>query len=188
MRGWPWGFIGGCWLAWLALWIVMALFAKRTIERTARGWSLASSVVLGGVVATFRFQHALSVHQQLYRPTITIGIAAGAVVAGGLAFTAWACFVLGGNWSGDVVFKEGHELIESGPYRFVRHPIYTGLLAMVLGTAIDLASLYGFVGFVLTTALLWGKLRREEQLMSAHFPEAYAAYRRRTRALIPFLV
>jgi len=87
-----------------------------------------------------------------------------------------------------VTFKQDHELIESGPYALARHPIYTGLIVMALGTAIN----YGrAIGFALLAALcggLWWKARQEERIMSTHFPEAYAAYKMRVRAIIPFVL
>ena len=84
--------------------------------------------------------------------------------------------------------KEGHELIERGPYRFVRHPIYTGILAMLAGTAIALGYFGGFIGFLLVFVSFWVKLKREEDLMLEHFPAKYAAYQRRVKRIIPFLV
>jgi protein-S-isoprenylcysteine O-methyltransferase Ste14 len=96
--------------------------------------------------------------------------------------------VLGGNWSGRVTFKENHELIQRGPYRFVRHPIYSGLLLMVLGTAVVLNRAGPFLGFVIYFAALGVKLRQEEALMTRHFPETYPPYKARTKALIPFII
>jgi protein-S-isoprenylcysteine O-methyltransferase Ste14 len=86
-----------------------------------------------------------------------------------------------------VTFKEGHELIETGPYRVVRHPIYSGLLLMVLGTAILAGRLGGLVAFPIYLLSIWIKLRWEEALMTKHFPE-YLEYKARTKALVPFLL
>jgi protein-S-isoprenylcysteine O-methyltransferase Ste14 len=84
--------------------------------------------------------------------------------------------------------KEGHELIESGPYALVRHPIYTGLLAMGLGTAINYGQALGFALFLGLCGGLWWKLRQEERIMSSHFPDSYADYKSRVHAIIPFLL
>jgi protein-S-isoprenylcysteine O-methyltransferase Ste14 len=100
----------------------------------------------------------------------------------------WARLILGRNWSGVITLKEGHELIERGPYRVVRHPIYTGILAMLAGTAIALGYFGGFLGFLLVFVSFWLKLKREEDLMLEHFPAKYAAYQRRVKRIIPFLV
>jgi protein-S-isoprenylcysteine O-methyltransferase Ste14 len=106
----------------------------------------------------------------------------------GLAFAIWARVTLGRNWSGVVTLKEEHELVERGPYRFVRHPIYTGILTMFFATALAQGHLSGFVGTLLLFASFWIKLRDEEKLMLQQFPERYADYRRRTKRIIPFVL
>ena len=111
-----------------------------------------------------------------------------AVTIAGLLFAVWAREHLGRNWSRSVTIKEGHELITSGPYGVVRHPIYTGILAGFLGTAIAISQVRGFVVVVLIFLALWIKLRMEEQWMRSEFGETYATYSRRTAALVPFLL
>jgi len=95
---------------------------------------------------------------------------------------------LGGNWSSEVALKQGHELVKTGPYRFVRHPIYTGLLLMCLGTAIVPGQLRSWLGFLLLCAGFWIKLKQEETLMLQHFPDEYPVYRRQVKVLIPFII
>jgi protein-S-isoprenylcysteine O-methyltransferase Ste14 len=86
-----------------------------------------------------------------------------------------------------VTIKLGHELITTGPYGLVRHPIYTGILTGFLGTAIALSQVRGFIGFVLVLLGFWTKLRMEEQWMRSQFGETYATYAHRTAALVPYL-
>ena len=105
----------------------------------------------------------------------------------GLLFAVWAREHLGSNWSRSVTIKEGHELIASGPYSVVRHPIYTGILAGFLGTAIALSQVRGFIVFLLIFFILWVKLRMEEQWMRSQFGETYATYAHQTAALVPYL-
>src|SRR4029453_3446667 len=114
--------------------------------------------------------------------------AAAILCATGLAFALWARVTLGRNWSGIVTLKEGHELVERGPYRFVRHPIYTGILTMFFATAIVLGHIAGFLGSFLMFASFWIKLGHEERLMLQQFPDRYAAYQKRAKRIIPFLV
>jgi protein-S-isoprenylcysteine O-methyltransferase Ste14 len=95
---------------------------------------------------------------------------------------------LGKNWSGTVTIKEGHELIMSGPYAVVRHPIYTGLLLAFLGSALARGDWRAVLAFALAAAALWRKLRFEERWMRAQFGDAYAAYARRVSALVPFVL
>lgn len=187
MDGGSWRFIGACWIAWLVLWVVMAFFQKRTVQRPERGWSFGSGIVLVVVFLLFRLgSHAPT--RPAYGVSELLAGACAAVVVAGLGFTAWARFTLGGNWSGAIVLKEDHELVKTGPYALVRHPIYTGLLTMLLATFVLYARPIGFAAFALAFAALWGKLRREERLMTSHFPEEYPEYRRRTKFLIPFVL
>jgi protein-S-isoprenylcysteine O-methyltransferase Ste14 len=106
----------------------------------------------------------------------------------GLAVALWARVILGRNWSGVVTLKEGHELVERGPYRFVRHPIYTGILTMFFATALVQGHVAGFAGVLLMFASFWIKLSREEKLMLQQFPERYAAYQHRAKRIIPFVL
>ena len=94
----------------------------------------------------------------------------------GTALAIWARLTLGRNWSAEVTFKEDHELIESGPYALVRHPIYSGLLLMALGTVIHDGRALGVGLFAALCAALWWKARQEEQIIGRHFPEAYRDY------------
>jgi protein-S-isoprenylcysteine O-methyltransferase Ste14 len=87
-----------------------------------------------------------------------------------------------------VTLKEGHELMERGPYRIVRHPIYTGILTMFFATALAQGHFFGFVGALLMFVSFGIKLGDEEKLMLQQFPERYADYRRRTKRIIPFVV
>jgi len=87
-----------------------------------------------------------------------------------------------------VTLKEGHELVERGPYRFVRHPIYSGMLTMFFATVLVQRHLAGFVGLLLVFLSFWIKLGLEESLMLQQFPERYAGYQQRTKRIIPFLL
>ena len=183
-------FIAACWLAFVSVWLVASLSTKRTVYRESAGararyWLL---LVIAYVLLTQgrRFPYPLSL---IIIPRTALSDWIGAVLCGcGLAIAIWARLILGRNWSGVVTLKENHERVQHGPYRFVRHPIYTGLIVMALGTAVN----YGrAIGFALLAALcggLWWKARQEERIMSAHFPDAYAAYKLRVRAIIPFVL
>ena len=106
----------------------------------------------------------------------------------GLAFCIWARFTLGRNWSGMVTLKGGHELIVHGPYALVRHPIYTGLLTMFVATVIVLGHVAGIVAAPFVFLGTWIKLRHEEKLMLKQFPEQYAAYQKRVKLIVPFIL
>ena len=107
--------------------------------------------------------------------------------AAGLLFTVWARIHIGRNWSGTVTIKEGHELITSGPYAIVRHPIYAGLLLAFVGSGLARGEWRGVLAVVIAFLALWRKLRLEERWMREQFGPAYQAYSQRVAALIPFL-
>jgi len=111
-----------------------------------------------------------------------------AVTIAGLLFAIWAREHLGTNWSRSVTIKQGHELITTGPYAVVRHPIYTGILTGFFGMAIAVSQVRGFIAFVLVFLALWIKLRMEEQWMRSQFGEAYDTYANQTAALVPYLL
>jgi len=105
----------------------------------------------------------------------------------GLFAAIWSRKTLGSDWSRDVELKEGHQLVERGPYRFVRHPIYTSHLLMGLGTAIASGLLLAFAGLLSFFVGFWIKLKQEERLLLTHFPNEYPAYKARVKALVPFV-
>lgn len=111
-----------------------------------------------------------------------------ALAASGLLLTVWARRCLGRNWSAIVTIKEGHEFIASGPYAYVRHPIYTGLLIAFAGTAVALGEWRGVLAVAIGFWAFWRKLLLEEHWMREHFGETYQAYCRRVAALLPFVL
>ena len=111
-----------------------------------------------------------------------------ALAAAGLLFTAWARIHLGRNWSGIVTVKHDHELITSGPYALVRHPIYTGLLLAFIGSAFARGEWRGVLAVHIVLLALWRKLKLEERWMREQFGAQYDAYGQRVAALIPFVL
>jgi protein-S-isoprenylcysteine O-methyltransferase Ste14 len=111
-----------------------------------------------------------------------------AVTIAGLLFAVWARVHLGRNWSRSVTIKQDHELIITGPYAVVRHPIYTGILTGFLGMAIAISQVRGLIVFALVLLAFWMKLRMEEEWMRSQFGETYAIYAERTAALVPYLL
>jgi protein-S-isoprenylcysteine O-methyltransferase Ste14 len=108
------------------------------------------------------------------------------LLALGLGFSVWARRHLGRNWSAHVVVKEDHALVRSGPYRYVRHPIYTGLLLAFLGMALTVGEWRALVGLAFLLLSFMLKSREEESRMRETFPE-YQEYQRRTAALVPYV-
>ena len=179
----------GLWLAWALYWVISAYGAKRTQRRESPGSRLAHVLPLLVGVTLIAWPHHPG-PRWLSWPLVPAGPArfgsALALTVAGLAFTLWARVHLGRNWSGTVTVKEGHELIRTGPYAYVRHPIYTGLLVALLGSAVACGEVGALIGFAIVTAALVRKLRIEERFMLESFPEQYRDYCTEVPALIPF--
>ncbi len=179
----------GLWLIWFFYWVIAARGRKPVREREGHGTRLA---FLAQMIATAVLLAPLPWSGWLAMPWIGGGWTrywiAVALIFVGLAVSIWARRTLGGNWSGSVTVKEGHELVQGGPYRRIRHPIYTGLLLMILGTGMASGRAHGLLAFPIALISLWLKSRMEEQWMGAEFGERYAAYRKGSWALIPFLL
>lgn len=174
-----------CWGIFALVWVVSALFVKRTVERSL-GWPGLLTFLIA--VWLFRVLYRTpDLERALWPRNAAVGVLAVLLTIAGLAVALWARAALGGNWSGTIVLKQDHELIRHGPYAYVRHPIYSGLLLMGLGTAVESGHVAAFVVLAAAAVLFSIKARLEERWMARHFPEAYPDYRRRVKALIPGL-
>jgi protein-S-isoprenylcysteine O-methyltransferase Ste14 len=110
-----------------------------------------------------------------------------ALTAAGVAFAIWARWHLGANWSAVVSIREEHELIRTGPYRRIRHPIYTGMLLAMAGTALVLGELRGLLAFAITLLAFYWKARKEEVWLTREFGEKFEAHTRQTGMFLPKL-
>jgi protein-S-isoprenylcysteine O-methyltransferase Ste14 len=177
------------WIAFLVYWLIKAVGTKTTQRLEPAASRILRALAL--VIAIVLFSTTRIPLHWLYLQLCPQGFwsfwVGAAVMMAGVFFAVWAREHLGRNWSGSVTIKQGHELITSGPYAVVRHPIYTGILAGLLGTAIALTQVRGFVAVAVFFFGYWFKLRIEEEWMRSQFGETYAAYTRRTAALVPFL-
>ena len=114
--------------------------------------------------------------------------AAGAVMTiAGAIFAIWARATLGRNWSARILIKKDHSLIDDGPYRWVRHPIYAGILLMMTGTVAVLGTTCSLPGLLLVFAAAVIKAGREEVLLKRHFPGDYQIYSRKVKRLLPLI-
>jgi protein-S-isoprenylcysteine O-methyltransferase Ste14 len=182
--------ISGCWVVFITVWLLAAASTKRTVYRESRAQRLRYWVllVISYLLLLYGRELPYPLNLRVIPRATPIACAAAFLCVAGLGFALWARVTLGGNWSGVVTLKEGHELVQRGPYRFVRHPIYTGVLIMLFATALVQSHLAGFVGVLLMFASFWIKLDREETLMLRQFPERYAAYQKGVKRIIPFVL
>jgi protein-S-isoprenylcysteine O-methyltransferase Ste14 len=178
------------WLGWAAFWWLASRHVSAAARREPR-WSRLLHVLPLSLVVVLLAVPAMRI------PVLDerfLALAAWpfwtgvTLTAAGLLFAVWARLHIGMNWSGIVTIKQDHELITSGPYALVRHPIYTGILLALAGSALANGQWRGIVALVIAFWALWRKLRLEERWMQEQFGEAYLAYSRRTPALIPFLL
>ena len=177
-----------CWWLFIIIWIISAASVKAAKERQDWGGKLftiaflvVTFLLLAGKIPWF------GINSRIWPYNKPLLFLAYALMLAGLAVSIWARWSLGANWSATVTFREGHELVERGPYRFVRHPIYTGILLMVAGTTTVLGRVSGLLSLIICFLGHWWKLRREEALLAKHFPETYPSYKLRTKALLPFV-
>ena len=181
------------WGLWILSWVAAALWTRRTVARQSLALEALYRVPtgFGGVMLALGAEARVGVWRGgvgplLYQLPTAASWALTAVCAAGFAFTWWARLTLGDLWSGGVARKEGHVVIETGPYRLVRHPIYTGLIAAAFALALQTGELQSLVGAALLSLGFWLKARFEERLLGETLGPAYADYRRRTPMLTPF--
>jgi protein-S-isoprenylcysteine O-methyltransferase Ste14 len=186
---WPTQLLALIWVAWLVSWVVGSFFSGRT-EKHVRTWeSRAYRIpILVGAVLLLPWTAQVLNERPLW-PIGNGGIYVLAVVTlAGTLFTWWARIHLGRFWSNAITRKEGHRVIDTGPYGLVRHPIYTGLIAGMLATGIAVATASALLGALLITFGLWQKARMEEGFLTTELgADAYGPYCRRVPMLIPFL-
>lgn len=178
------------WLSWVVYWLAASRDVKSTLQRESPSSRFSHMVPLAIAALLFSDPRMrIGFLGERFLPLSVWLFWLGAfLTGGGLLFTVWARSHLGRNWSGSVTIKEGHELVKSGPYALVRHPIYTGLLVAFLGSALALGLWGGVVAFALGAGALWRKLRIEERWMRQQFGEVYEEYSRHVAALIPFVL
>lgn len=178
------------WIAFLLYWQIKAGNTKTTTRLEPLSSRIVRSITFLVAIALMSFPNLPGAF--LYRAILPQGLPSfftGVVIAvSGLFFAIWARELLGRNWSRSVTLKQDHELITSGPYALVRHPIYTGILTGFLGSAIAEGQVRSLIAFLLVSLVLWGKLRLEEQWMRSHFGETYGTYAHRVAALVPFIL
>jgi protein-S-isoprenylcysteine O-methyltransferase Ste14 len=188
MHDWPRAVIGILWILWAIYWGISALGVKAVRSREPLGSRLLFVIPMVLVALLLLVHRGPPWLLALIVPGGWDRYGSGvALVVVGLGFSVWARAVLGGNWSGTVTVKVEHELVQRGPYRRIRHPIYTGLLFALLGSGLAAGRIYGLLAFLVALIALVRKLRVEERYMEGEFGERYAAYRRSSWALLPWV-
>ena len=178
--------IAGAWLTLMLFWAAGAATAKRAVRREAVSSRLLHIVpTMAAFFLLFRGGNIGIFHARFVPDSNLIRLTGTALTFAGLAFAIWARMTLGGNWSGTITVKQDHQLVRTGPYRMVRHPIYSGILLAMFGTALFFGELRGLIGFAIAFIAWWSKSRTEEQFMLEVFGDQYSRYRSEVKALIP---
>jgi protein-S-isoprenylcysteine O-methyltransferase Ste14 len=191
LGGWiitsPTKFLALIWLAWVVSWIFTSFWSGRTKShvRTRDSWRYRLPILLGAISLLPGTAKVLGA-MPLYNPGTAGTCALAVVVLLGISFTWWARIHLGSFWSNAITHKEGHRIIDTGPYGAVRHPIYTGLIVAILATGVAVATWTSLLGALLISFGQWQKARMEETFLSAELgPAAYGAYCRRVPMIVP---
>jgi protein-S-isoprenylcysteine O-methyltransferase Ste14 len=182
------------WIGWMISWFAASFWTARTEKRDAtwrtatwQTWAYRACVVAGALLLWLSARHRLG-ETRLWHVGSGGGYALVALTLAGILFAWWARVHLGRLWSSAVTRKQNHRVVDSGPYRLVRHPIYTGLITAIFATAAAQATVAGLLGAVLVAIGLWLKARIEERFLTAELgADAYGAYRRRVPMLVPLL-
>jgi protein-S-isoprenylcysteine O-methyltransferase Ste14 len=179
---------GDLWLLWVISWVLASRWSARTIKTTAPGSrTFEVLLVMGG--AACMAAGGLRTGADLSHPIYALDARAAwllvGLVACGFLLCWWARLHLGQMWSMEVTLKQDHQIIDTGPYALVRHPIYTGLLLATWATAAIDATELGFAGAVMMTLGIYMKARREEELLTTELGPRYEVYRRRVPMLVP---
>lgn len=197
---WPNTAIYLVWDFWIVTWIAAAIWSSRTVKRAglSREWPYRILALTGFVllfaspiyVTDGRWHFGpppgiLGLHLWPY-PPLAIGWAMVLLAALGIAFAWWARIYLGRLWSGSITRKEEHRVVDTGPYGWVRHPIYTGLLTAAVATAVAVGELHSLLGALLLIVAYWMKAKLEERFLREELgPEAYDSYRAHVPMLVP---
>jgi len=185
----PFEWLRLCWIIFALYWLVSAFNRKATKKRETYLQRFGYSVPL---FFAFYFLFRPEAHYGWLGARLVpegpawrwVGVA---LTGAGVAFAIWARWHLGANWSGVVTLKEGHELIRTGPYRAIRHPIYTGILLGLLGTMTAVGEVRGLIALAVAWLSFYIKARREESFLTQEFGAAFAEHQRSTGMFLPRL-
>lgn len=184
--------ISGSWAVFILIWFISAFGVKRDINRSPWRRLAWLRIVFIAVILSLLWKRKslgwLTNHWGILQaapPNMSLAAIGAILCVLGITLAVWARVHLGRNWSPIPSLKEEHELITSGPYSLVRHPIYTGMIAATLGTAFVIP-VWAFIFLIMSGMFVW-RVKLEENIMTKQFPNEYPEYKKRTWALIPWL-
>jgi protein-S-isoprenylcysteine O-methyltransferase Ste14 len=197
--------LSSCWAIFFLYWFVSSFNVKKTVKVRLGVDHIGAYILVGFLIylglrflgvfhgggsvchVDWRGCHFDLFRNVAYRP-VWAQVVSSVCGVGGVIIAITARRTLGRNWSGAVVLKKDHELITRGIYAYMRHPIYTGVILMMFGIVFYLNQSLVYILMLVLLVFLWYKMFQEEKLMMETFPKDYTAYKKRTKALIPYVL
>jgi protein-S-isoprenylcysteine O-methyltransferase Ste14 len=182
-------FCAYCWLAFIVYWLVSALKGKEAKRTETWQERMRHSLpMLAAYILTFvPVSHYGVLGARVVSAYAPLGMTGALITMAGVSLAIWARWHLGTNWSSTVSIRADHELIHTGPYRAIRHPIYTGMLLAFAGTALALGEVRGVLAFAIVLIAFYFKARKEESFLTQEFGERFAERARQTGMFLPRL-
>ena len=183
----PFGIVTDLWMLLCLYWLVSSIQRRAAVKREP--WLQRFQHLIPMSLAVFLLFHDRQylglLDKRFVPPLLSVEMVGVAITAVGVALAMWARWHLGTNWSSAVAIREQHELIRTGPYRFMRHPIYTGILVGFAGTALVRGEVSGVVGFGVAVIAFYLKARREESYLTQQFGSSFAEHVKHTGMFLP---
>ena len=182
--------VEGAWCVLIVYWIISAIHAKKSVRGGYGIWGILLRILIIPVIAIGIIEHAASL-RGVYLQSNFVSNSAVLVLGTifsllGIAFAIWARTYLGRNWGMPQTLRQDPELVTGGPYRYVRHPIYTGVMLAMLGSAIVISTGWIFLLVIFSIYFVLSALREEKDMLKL-FPDTYPEYKKHTKMLIPFI-
>jgi protein-S-isoprenylcysteine O-methyltransferase Ste14 len=177
--------VAACWGVLLVVWFVLALaLGRRSGHRSTRAWLLRFAVVAVLVVAAYLLTRGRP-PPVFVEPTRGVAVIGAALCVAGLGFALWSRITMGRHWAMPIAEREESDLVSTGPFAYVRHPIYTGVIAMLIGSALNVPGSYAEVLTAIISLIVLA--RKEEREMLQLLPRVYPPYLERTKRFVPFV-
>jgi protein-S-isoprenylcysteine O-methyltransferase Ste14 len=178
-----------CWIIFILDWSISSLFVKKSLTKRGPWWIIWRAIAALFVILFVHYNKsgALSFFRFSFQSFFSFVIPGSILAALGLFGAVWARINLGRNWSGYVTYKEGQTLVTTGPYKYIRHPIYTSMILMFIGTILYYGSLFVSIFLIILGITFILRTRKEEEIMIRLFGEKYTDYMKRTKRLIPLI-
>jgi protein-S-isoprenylcysteine O-methyltransferase Ste14 len=176
--------VAACWAVMLVLWFALALVRDQRGRHSRSAW-LLRLVVVALLVVAVHFLTRGRPPPALAQPTQGVALAGAVLCVVGLAFAIWARVTVGRHWALPIAERDESDLVVTGPFAYVRHPIYTGVIAMLAGSALNVPGAYAEVLTAILSLLVLA--RKDDRDMSRQLPAVYPAYMQRTKRFVPFV-